>query len=241
MSHGGLRRAWQLHGAVLAALVIFYVVLFWDYYTGPPPTGFDGEGFGASILLVVLVGYASISSFVMLFIGRNVWGPIVLHTLVLGGYGVALGFEKRDARARAAAEAERLALAERARVDRCLQVRVLRVRAGEPLGAAIELYNDCEVAVTIDEIGLLGFPPHGERTRFAESWREATTLQPGRGATFGVEPEPPVDPVEPDDRWAWLVDVVISTPARGSACFATPRAPGAPACRPIDRVLAVHR
>ncbi|MCY1053605.1 hypothetical protein [Nannocystis sp. SCPEA4] len=118
---------------------------------------------------------------------------------------------------------------------------MLRVRAGEPLRAAIELYNDCEAAVTIDEIGLLGFPPHGERTRFAESWRESTTLQPGRGATFVVEPGPSVDPVEPDDRWDWRVDVAISGPARGSPCFATPRAPGAPACRAIDRVLAVQR
>ncbi|MBZ5714277.1 hypothetical protein [Nannocystis pusilla] len=40
---------------MLAALVIFYVAIFWDYYTGPPPGGLDLEGFGASILL----GYAS--------------------------------------------------------------------------------------------------------------------------------------------------------------------------------------
>jgi len=235
VSSSGLRRAWQIHGVVLAALVVLYIGVFWDHYTGPPRGGFDLTGFAAAILLVVLIGYALISSVLMLWVGRRVWGPLVMHGLALAGYAASLAAEKQENDERAREAARREAAEQRLRVDDCVELRDLRVIRGTPLRAAVELYSGCAVPVAVERVDVRGDPPDGFGVALDTDLSTPKPLAPRQGAVFVLESRMPHDPPV-EGGWRWQVHVRVVEPEYAHPCFATPGS-GAPAvCAPIGRV-----
>lgn len=231
-SSGGLRRAWQIHGVVLAALVVFYLWVCWDIFTGPPRGGVDFAGAAAVILGVVLFGYVLLSSVLMLWIGRRVWGPIVMHGLAISAYVINLAEEQQRDHERAMAATRHELEAQRWRD--CIELRDLRVVRGTPLRASIYLYSGCAVPVAVERVDLRGDAPDGLGVRLDTDLAAPTTLAPQRGATFVLESLLPSDsPVA--DGWRWQVHVRVVEPEYESRCFATPGL-AAPACGPLGRV-----
>lgn len=229
------RRAWQLHGAVLAALLVVYFAIFWDVLFGPPRGGFNLDGFGAVILFCVLLAYAAVSTVLMFWVGRRVWGPLVMHGLAVGIYAGGIAVESRAERERDAEYARQEAAEQLRRVDRCLQLRELRVIRGEPLRASIELYNGCDREVLLDGVDLTGFPASGGNTFLDEPERGLSRIPSQQAATYVVESMPgaAVPPVDAD--WGWRGSVDVAVPESRMLCFTSPGAPDARSCASIGR------
>lgn len=233
-------RSWKIHGLALGAFGALYLAVLWGIWTSPP-RGLDLRGFASGVLLMLLLGYAVVSSVLMIWVGRRTWGPAVMHTLALAGLAVALLMDQQDIDRREAELAGREAAERRLRVDHCLQLRELRVIRGKPLRAVLELFNGCEVAAVIDDVDLSGFPGAGGNKIFATPERTTTTLQPHRSVNFTLEDIMPGD--EPvDAAWKWISNVSVARPQSRTLCFATEGAEtGSGRCQTLGRVSIAQR
>lgn len=81
-------RSWRNHCLALGTFAALYLAALWDVWT-TPPHGLDLRGFVSGVLLMLLFGYAGVSSLLMIWVGRRAWGPVVMHTLALVGLTVA--------------------------------------------------------------------------------------------------------------------------------------------------------
>lgn len=89
-------RSWRNHGLALGAFAVLYLAALWDIWT-TPPHGLDLRGFASGVLLMFLLGYAGVSSLLMIGVGRRAWGPVVMHTLALAGLTAAWVLDKQAA------------------------------------------------------------------------------------------------------------------------------------------------
>ncbi|MCY1005139.1 hypothetical protein OV079_06045 [Nannocystis pusilla] len=236
------RRAWQLHGLALVALVVLYLYVFGEVLLGLPRGESVLLGLAAVFTLEILVAYALLTTFLMLWVGRRTWGPVVMHVLLAGGYIVAVVLDDRAAEARRAEVERQFAEEERRRVVNCLGVELRAIR-GAPPRAVVELHNGCEVPLALHDVGLVGFAPAGGNVILdAEDRdaREVTSLPPAQRATFRLVSTVP-DDVAVGDGWSWRCNVVVDGPDPGIPCFATPGAPSAGGCGSFRRVALDNR
>lgn len=236
------RRAWQLHGLALLALVVLYAYIFGGVLLGPPRGGFDLSGFVAAMSLMFLVAYALVTTFFMVWVGRRTWGPVVMHVLLAGGYIVWVALDDRAAAERQA-EAERQRVdAEQRRVENCLEVELRAIR-GAPPRAVVELHNGCEVPLALHDVGLVGFTPAGGNVFLDpedRDDREVTTLPRHQRAIFRVVSTSPGD-LAVGDGWNWRCNVLVDGPDPGIPCFATPGAPWTSGCGAFRRIALDNR
>lgn len=236
------RRAWQLHGLALLALVVLYIYIFGGVLLGPPRGGLDLSGFVAAMSLMFLVAYALVTTFLMVWVDRRTWGPVVMHVLLAGGYIVMVALDDRAAAERhAEAERERVE-AERRRLENCLEVELRAIR-GAPPRAVVELHNGCEVPLALHDVSLVGFPSAGGNVFLDDEDRAArsvTSLPPHQRATFLLVATYPGD-LAVGDGWNWRCDVLADGPDPRIPCFATPGAPSTGGCGSFRRFALANR
>ncbi|MCY1063782.1 hypothetical protein OV090_03360 [Nannocystis sp. RBIL2] len=236
------RRAWQLHGLALLALVVLYAYVFGGRAFAGPSGIFDLLGFAAVVTLEILVAYALLTTFLMLWVGRRTWGPAFMHVLLAGGYIVAVVLDDRAAEERRAEAARQHEAEQRRRVVNCLGVELRAIR-GAPPRAVVELHNGCEVPLALHDVGLVGFTPAGGNVFLDpedRDEREVTTLPPHQRATFRLVSTFPGD-FAVGDGWNWRCNVLVDGPDPGIPCFATPGAPSTGGCGSFRRVALDNR
>jgi hypothetical protein len=87
----------------------------------------------------------------------------------------------------------------------------------------------------ITDITLLGFDLAGKQVMFSEL-SDDIAFSPTVAAHVTVEAFP-ADRASPDiERWSWRSNVVLRDVELRELCFASPRAPNAADCRPLDPV-----
>lgn len=82
-SSRSLRGAWAIHAAVLLTLATLYIVASWDTWFAPPDRSWHVERLGEALLMALLLGYACVTTAVMPWVGRRLYGPVVMHGLLL--------------------------------------------------------------------------------------------------------------------------------------------------------------
>lgn len=236
------RRAWQIHGLALLALVVLYFYVFGEVLLGLPRGKFVLRGLAAVFTLEILIAYALATTFLMVWVGRRTWGPAVMHALLAGSYIVAVVLDDRAAEERRAAAERQHAEEERRRVVNCLGVELRAIR-GAPPRAVVELHNGCEVPLPLHNLGLVGFAPAGGNVFLdpeGRDEREVTTLPPHQRATFRLVSTFPGD-LAVGDGWNWRCNVLVDGPDPGIPCFATPGAPSTAGCGAFRRVALDNR
>src|SRR4051812_7134212 len=92
-------RAWQIHGLVLVAMGVFYLCVTWEAWFPPPNRGWNLDGLGAVLFLMMLSIYAFVSTLVVaVALQRRPLGVVILHLLGVAGYAVAMWFDAEDSR-----------------------------------------------------------------------------------------------------------------------------------------------
>jgi hypothetical protein len=236
------RRAWQLHGLALLALVVLYFYVFGGVLLGLPRGENVLLGLAAVFTLEILVAYALVTTFLMVWVGGRTWGPVVMHVLLAGGYIVAVVLDDRAAAAEQAEVERQYAEDERRRVENCLGVELRAIR-GAPPRAVVELHNGCEVPLALHNVSLVGFTPAGGNAILDpedRDEREVTTLPPHQRATFRLVSTFPGD-LAIGDGWNWRCNVLVDGPDPGIPCFATPDAPSTGGCGSFRRVALDNR
>ncbi|MCY1054068.1 hypothetical protein [Nannocystis sp. SCPEA4] len=231
------RRAWQIHAGILALLAVAYILFVVEFMSGPAPRVLDLRAVVATVFLMCLGGYATITSILMIWVRRRIWGPIVMHGLMLGTGLVLLKLDADAASERRAQDELEDALSMARRIENCMQLRELRVVVGEPTRASLHLYNGCADDVEVSGIELTGTSPTGETMVLDEPAPRRFTVPPGGAATVVVEPRWGAD-VAVDDRSHWRVRAFFSgSDQSGWPCFASPGYPDQNhRCAPLPRV-----
>lgn len=101
MSTGPVRQAWIVHGVALALWTALYFYLFGAALFPAQKPAFDLDGVGAVIMGFMLGMYASITTLVMVFVGRRPAVPLVIHGLALAAWVIGVYVEQLDSRGRA--------------------------------------------------------------------------------------------------------------------------------------------
>ena len=232
----GRGRGWGIHGAVLAVMFAIYGWLFRNVWGGGTPFGPHSETF-ALFCLVVLGGYAVVTTLVVAFVGRTWQVPLGMHGLTFAAAGALLLMELVPSWA---AEGERSAIAaDEATLAGCLAVDNVRVSPGTLMTATMAITSQCTDTIHLGHVWLMATDKEGGA-------RSMRNLKPRTDVARGQTVHVLVDPIgEPSTKthdaegWSWRLTLHVEGPRPVQVCFATPDE-HAPECAPLEGVEVVH-
>ena len=225
----------MIHGAALAVMFAIYGWVFRKVW-GSTAYGPYAD-YLALVILVLLVGYAVVTTVVVAFAGRTWQVPLGMHGLTFAAAGLLW---LKEAWPMWAAEAERSAIAaDEKMLAGCLHIDEVRVSPGPLMRATLTVTSECSDPVPWQQVGLRGSDQVGGS-------RSLRTVEPlsdlARGQTVQLELGPvgtPSTKTNDGDGWTWEVSVNVEGPRLVVVCFATPDAP-IPGCAPLQGVEVVQ-
>lgn len=200
--------AWVIHGAALAVPCAIYWKIYGEFWTTDSFGSYAGGL--AGVFLVFVIAYVVGTTVVMVFAGRRVIVPLVMHGLSFAAAGLYWWTLAREAWA---ADAEHAAVeAAQQRLVGCLHVGDIHVTPGSWMRATLTLHNGCADAVSLHKVSLSGSDPDGGGGAVVTP-QPPSALAPGQTVQLALEsagtPSSPSSRVPDGLGWTWEVTVHV--------------------------------